>query len=36
MENHRLEEPEFRLLAAVYVALGPDTVGALVIPVYLD
>ena len=36
MENNRLEEPEFRLLAAVYAALGPDTVGALVVLTLTD
>ena len=36
MKNNRLEEPEFRLLAAIYVALGPNTVGALVVLIYHD
>ena len=29
MMNGRLEEPEFRLLASVYAALGPKAVGAM-------
>ena len=37
MENNsRLEEPEFRLLAAVYAALGKDAVGASIIVTCLD
>ena len=27
--DSRLEEPEFRLLASVYAALGPDAVGVM-------
>ena len=29
MMDSRLEEPEFRLLASVYAALGPDAVGTM-------